>query len=552
MKKILSPGENCWAVAEATQAGVLVDGRDYYRAFYHAAQKARRYIVLTGWQFDSDVALLRGEDLKEARGDVRMLPMLKELCARNPELRVYILAWDFSLLLALEREWMQHLIFNWTTSEQILFRYDASSPLYAAHHQKLAVVDGVIAFTGGMDICDCRWDDRAHAAECPSRCDTGRDPHGPYHDVGAVLTGPVVQRLSELFEARWVKSGGGDLKLPEPLVRDDLGLFGEVQATLPLPPGPVAISRTFGRTLIPPQEPVQEVRALYLAAIDAAERFIYIENQYFSSRAIFQALVRRLRAKDRPTLDVAILLPRQAEAFREQVAMGVAQVKLMRRLQAVARETGHRLNIYCSAATDAQGNERFTYIHSKVMVVDDRFLTLGSANTTNRSMGLDSELNHSWESLSERPDALQRAIRHLRVSLLAEHTGLHDRASLRAFSHATALVPFLDGVGRERRGRLRLHPLDTVFDQKPLLKPLEPEDLLIDPEDSVLDEGLFESLKKDRDGFFANAVGVLTNIFVGKVAHEPSASQPGSPSEEPQRGEQPQRGPPGPADVQAG
>ncbi|HET9450122.1 MAG TPA: phospholipase, partial [Aggregicoccus sp.] len=209
MKKILSPGENCWAVAEATQAGVLVDGRDYYRAFYHAAQKARRYIVLTGWQFDSDVALLRGEDLKEARGDVRMLPMLKELCARNPELRVYILAWDFSLLLALEREWMQHILFNWTTSEQILFRYDASSPLYAAHHQKLAVVDGVIAFTGGMDICDCRWDDRAHAAECSSRCDTGRDPHGPYHDVGAVLTGPVVQRLSELFEARWVKSGGG-------------------------------------------------------------------------------------------------------------------------------------------------------------------------------------------------------------------------------------------------------------------------------------------------------------------------------------------------------
>jgi phospholipase D1/2 len=349
--------------------------------------------------------------------------------------------------------------------------------------------------------------------------------------VGAVLTGPVLRRFAELFEARWVKSGGGDLKLPEPLLRDDLGLFGEVQATLPLPPGPVALSRTFGRTLIPPQEPVQEVRALYLSAIDAAERFIYIENQYFSSRAIFQALVRRLRESERPKLDVVILLPRQAEALREQVAMGVAQVKLMRRLQEVAKETGHRLNVYCTAATDSQGHERFTYIHSKVMVVDDRFLTLGSANTTNRSMGLDSELNSSWESLAEAPDALQRAIRKLRVSLLAEHAGLWDRASLRAFARGEGMVAYLDQVGEQRRGRLRLHPLDTVFDQKPLLQTLAPEDLLIDPEDSVLDEKLFETLKKDKDGYFASAVGLLTDIFVGKVTREPPASLPATPAE---------------------
>jgi phosphatidylserine/phosphatidylglycerophosphate/cardiolipin synthase-like enzyme len=225
----------------------------------------------------------------------------------------------------------------------------------------------------------------------------------------------------------------------------------------------------------------------------------------------------------------------------------VAQENLMRRLPQVAKETGHRRTVYCTAATDAEGNERFTYIHSKVMVVDDRFLTLGSANTTNRSMGLDSELNHSWESTSERPDALQRAIRHLRVSLLSEHTGLADRATLRTLSRAERLVSFLDEVGEARRGRLRVHPLDTVFDQKPLLKPLEPEELLIDPEDSVLDEGLFETLKKDKDGFFANAVGLLTDIFVGKVAHEPPASLPASP--EPQRAEET---PVGPADAQAG
>ena len=85
------------------------------------------------------------------------------------------------------------------------------------------------------------------------------------------------------------------------------------------------------------------------------------------------------------------------------------------------------------------------------------------------------------------------------MSLLAEHTGLEGRAALRALVRADRLVAFLDGVAESGLHRLRLHPLETVFDQNPLLKPLEPEDLLIDPEDSVLDEGtLWTPLRQDR------------------------------------------------------
>ena len=68
MRRILVPGSNCWLQAEAEQAGVLVDARDYYRAFYRAARRARQYIAILGWQFDSDVALLRGEDAQGAAG----------------------------------------------------------------------------------------------------------------------------------------------------------------------------------------------------------------------------------------------------------------------------------------------------------------------------------------------------------------------------------------------------------------------------------------------------------------------------------------------------
>lgn len=501
---------------ETSDAGVLVDARAYYRELYRAAQKARRYIAITGWQFDSDVALMRGEDLGEARGEVRLLPMLDELCRANPELHVYVLAWDFSLLLAMEREWMQHLIFNWTTNERVRFRFDASSPLYGAHHQKLVVIDGVVAFTGGMDVCDCRWDDRDHPVRSKLRCDSGRDPHGPYHDVQAVLTGPVVDKLSELFEARWAHAGGGELRLPR-LSRDDV----DFQPSLPAPPGPVALSRTFGKTLLPPQEAVQEVRALYLDAIASAERFIYVENQYFSSRAIYQALIKRLRAAGRGQLQVILVLPNQPEALREQLAMGIAQVRLLRSLEQVARETGHAFGVYCSAERDDAGRDVFTYIHSKVMVVDDRFLTLGSANTTNRSMGLDSELNLSWEA-QEDGDAVSRAIRRIRVSLMAEHAGLQGVETLRVLARADGkLVDWLDGLSAAGLHRLRPHPMETVFDQNPLLKPLEPEELIIDPEDSVLDESLFEALHRAEDGLFASGIRLLSRWLVGSGTERP-------------------------------
>ncbi|MCE9670792.1 phospholipase D-like domain-containing protein [Myxococcus stipitatus] len=518
MRRIIIPGRNCWTVEETADAGVLVDGRAYYRELYRAAKKARRYIVMTGWQFDSDVSLLRGEDLDEARGgEARLLPMLDELCRANPELHVYVLAWDFSLLLAMEREWMQHLLFNWTTNERVRFRFDASSPLYGAHHQKLVVIDGVVAFSGGMDVCDCRWDDRAHVARSPLRCDSGREPHGPYHDVQAVLTGPVVDRLTELFEARWAHSGGGELRLPR-VSRDDVGF----SASVPAPPGPVALSRTFGKTLLPPQEAVQEVRSLYLDAIDAADRFIYIENQYFSSRAIFQALVRRFRAAGRPRLQVVLVLPREPEALREQLAMGVAQVRLLRTLEHVARRTGHVFRVYCSAARDEQtGVDVHTYIHSKVMVVDDGFLTLGSANTTNRSLGLDSELNLSWEARAP-DDAVARAIRRVRVSLMAELAGLGGVVEVAPLARADARwVEFLDAVAEAGLHRLRPHPLETVFDQSPLLKSLEPEELIIDPEDSVLDESLFEALRSGEDGLFASGIRLLSRWLVGAAEERP-------------------------------
>jgi hypothetical protein len=103
----------------------------------------------------------------------------------------------------------------------------------------------------------------------------------------------------------------------------------------------------------------------------------------------------------------------------------------------------------------------------------------------------------------------------LRVSLLAEHTGLRGPAQVRELAQAGHLVSFLDGVAKGGQHRLCPHPLETLFDQSPLLKPLEPDELIIDPESSVVDEALFESLRQEQ-GLLAAGFRLLTRWFIGR------------------------------------
>ena len=67
-RPIIDPGRNAWRQALASDSGVLIDAADYYRAFYESARAAQHYLLMSGWQFDSGVALLRGDDAPAGRG----------------------------------------------------------------------------------------------------------------------------------------------------------------------------------------------------------------------------------------------------------------------------------------------------------------------------------------------------------------------------------------------------------------------------------------------------------------------------------------------------
>jgi phospholipase D1/2 len=488
MTPIINLGRNAWQRVHADASGVLVDAADYYDAVYRAISRARGYVLMSGWEFDSGVPLLRGDDAPPG-ADVRLLKFLDNLCRRRPTLRVYLLAWDFHMVFAGEREWFQRVYFHWMTASNLRFRFDDHPAAGGSHHQKFVVIDGGLSFLGGMDVCEARWDDRRHRADNPLRVSHGR-PHKPYHDVQAWLAGrQPAHALEELFSERWRRAGGPPLELrvaPPP----DVPLRG----SLPIAGTSVALSRTEPR---PDGTTIREVQHLFEDAIAAAERLIYIETQYFTSRRIREALLARMRAAGRPRPGIVIILNEQAEALKEELAVGLRQAQNIELLRDAAAASGCALGCYFSLCDGANETFRATYIHSKLMIVDDRFLTVGSANLTNRSMGLDSELHAAWEQEEERGRLID-TIRNVRVSLLAEHTGLSqaDAAGLEAID---GLVARLDAIAARPGARLQRLPPPTQA-QQTAMQLVDPEDLPFDPETTQAEDGAGRSDPTDEQG----------------------------------------------------
>jgi phospholipase D1/2 len=492
MTSILRPGRNCERVEPAHAAGVLIDARDYYLAFYEALLSAQRTVLIAGWQFDSGVPLIRGEDAKGLQAPSELLPLLEHAIKARPELRIYVLAWDFSVVFAKEREWLQRVKFDWMTDERIRFVFDNEYPTGASHHQKLVVIDGKIAFVGGIDLCDARWDDATHAVDNPLRFKLNGELQKSYHDLMAYCAGPVVRSVEHLFCERWQRATGEALQLaPPPNDVGSLVELGALERAIPVRCSEIAISLTFGEHPPSNTPKVEQIKALHEDAIARAEHLIYIETQYFTSRAVCVALRDRLRS-DRSKLEIVLVLPMGADTPKENLVLGETQLAAMCGLRQDAEEHGHSLRILGSVALREDGSESPTFIHSKVLIVDNRLMTIGSANCTNRSMSFDSELNLVWECSDE--GSLSASIARVRAQLLSEHAGIDHEP---AFEQTQGVISAIDGL--LGRSKLRLRELPASTENLPqaswLSHAFDPEKALTELE---LDELLEPQIRRDR------------------------------------------------------
>lgn len=511
MKRILRPGLNCRGIEPIKEAGLIIDGEIYYRSFYHAARQAQEYILISGWQFDSEVTLLRGEDAGREGGPYPFLKFLNGLCTANKRLKIYILAWDFSIIFMLEREWIQEWVFNWATNERLFFRFDNRHAIGGSQHQKFAVIDGSMAFIGGMDICAGRWDDRFHNAENPSRRNPDGRTYEPYHDVQLYFTGPLVKSLTGLFAKRWKDSTGSELEL-NPV--ESRILLPDDSKGMPVDARLAAFSLTQPQTINAEPGPVREIRRLHIDAVRAAERLVYLENQYFSSYAVFKALIERMEDKGKPGLEIIIILPDRPHGMVEEISLGIAQTRLLASLKVSAEKNGHRLGVYYPAASK-DGENTPVYIHSKLLIVDDCFMTVGSANTTNRSMGLDNELNISFEAGSKHDYALISSLKRIRADLLWEHMGFENRFDYGRLYNGGGLVEYLERMTVAGSCRLRHHAFKTYFDDTGFSKILEYVPL--DPEKAIIEENIFELISPDIGMLFTEGITFFKNWFLKRV-----------------------------------
>ncbi|WP_240782141.1 phospholipase D-like domain-containing protein [Qipengyuania sediminis] len=467
-----SADEGVWRYARVERASVIVDADAYFGHMQQAMLEARERIFLIGWDFDTRIHLTRGRRWwqRPYRRECpsRLGSFVDWLVRHRPGLDVRILKWSVSYAQFLLRGSMTLDLVRWARHKRITFKFDSAHPIACSHHQKIAVLDDRLAVCGGIDMTDKRWDTRAHKERDERRRSVGGYRYGPWHDATMMMEGEAAAALAELGRDRWERSGGGDLPHIKPATRslwpDALEpQFENVE---------IGIART--RAEYRGNAGVREVEALFLRHIREAKRFIYAESQYFASRAIAEAIARRLGGDDPP--EIVIVHPANADGWLEQQAMDHARAALVRAIAAADRHDRFNLLIPYS-------NDTPIYVHAKLMIVDDAVLRIGSANMNNRSMGLDSECDVVIDSRRPGNGHAAEAIAALRCSLLAEHLGVREEEMPALIERHGTMRSLIETEGQPYGRHLRRYRAPDLPDslltlaESELLDPEKPQDI---------------------------------------------------------------------------
>ncbi len=455
---IVAQGRNCWRIARATHASVIVDAADYYRIIAAAMEAAEKRIFIVGLDFDTRIALAPDE---QGNGETLGRFFLR-LAKDKPERQIDILKWNFGALKQFFRPAAAVWLARWWRTRSIDFRFDSSHPPGCSHHQKIVIIDDSLAACGGIDISTARWDTSDHADDDPHRTGPDGKPYGPWHDATMLMRGDIAAVLGELGCERWKVATKADLD-PIDQCEDDWPaelepMFRDVD---------IAVART--RAAYDNLPAVREAEALFIDMIAAAKRFIYFENQYFTSGKIAAAIAKRMAEADPP--EIVMVMPRTADGWLEQKAMDAARLNLVAAIGKADRQ--NRFRVYIPVTK----NGTDIYVHAKVSIVDDRLLRVGSSNLNNRSQGLDSECDVIIDAALAANHGSEPVMTALRHRLLGEHlncgadeVAAHEKAG-RSMIDA---IEALRGAGKT----LELLPMEELGDVVSFIA----ENEVLDPE----------------------------------------------------------------------
>ncbi|MBU4611815.1 VTT domain-containing protein [Achromobacter sp. GG226] len=396
---LLVPGRNCWRTGACTRLAFAAGAQAQALALREALEAARKTVFIVGWHVDSRTRLpANGSAPAAALGDL----LLARLHA-VPGLRVYVLAWDFSMLYSAQRQWPPVYRQAWPDHRRLVHRLDARHPAGGAHHQNFVVVDDALAFVGGLDLArDTRQGDaRPAPADAPGE-----------RNLQVVFDGGAAAWMGELARERWQASAG------RPVAR--LSRTPASDAAHPWPPSlaPTVRDVTVGIARTAPayggRPGVGEIRQLYLDAVSHARHSLYLENAYFTAQALAGALTQRMREPAPP--EVVLVTQRDATGWLDERAMQVLRARACAEIGEA--DGAGRFQVFAPVTAPADGTSS---VRNKLLLVDDELICIGSANVNNRSFILDTECQVVVAANGR--DDVRAALAHLRAELVGARLG---------------------------------------------------------------------------------------------------------------------------------
>ncbi len=408
----------------------LVDGIPAFKeivAGLRTLQRASDYVLLTGWSMHHDFDLSPNDpnDPDSPRpNSTKLISLLQSAAAQGASVRA--MPWK-------QKDPKERFPINRTTNAINALTFpnpggdirvgfaikDGQHPVAGSHHQKATVIsgiDGVLAFVGGVDMNPDRLDDHTHTAVAP------------YHDIHSKVRGPAILDLHKNFVERWnnhpdVVTGGfpSISSTPPPVDAIDGTHYVQVTRTFAKKGNkyPFATSGEFGT-----------LRAIK-NAIEHARHYIYIEDQYlvgypgglpYSAPDDDVQVVKLLR-EALPRIEfLLVLIPNHTSMFQDRLrrknfigalreidptGVKVKVYYLKRSYQGTrfdraafedegAAEAAMMSDSEAPQIQAQSGDKKYPdeiYIHSKLWIVDDVYLKIGSANVNRRGFTHDTEID---------------------------------------------------------------------------------------------------------------------------------------------------------------
>lgn len=320
-------------IYEGNTTRILPTGEIKFRDLFEAVEKAEKYILMDYFKFQQDSicgALLEILRRKVQQG-VEVKIIFDSFGNKSSDLPL-----SDTLQTRIRESGIEIAAFD-------PVRFPWINHLMHRDHHKIAIIDGKTVYTGGMNVADYYLH--------------GKPKVGKWRDMHIRMDGPIVQAYEELFWKMWHKE-----QPPSPLPRKGEclpSLMGGVGG------GSVAFASRW------PKETPKIMRQTYSIAIDNADHLIQIVNPYAMLFGEVRAALRRALERG---VRVQFMVSTKSDGKVNDDVIGLEMRKLMKR--------GAEVYYYGDG-----------FHHSKVMMIDSLFCTVGTTNLDARSLCFDYEVN---------------------------------------------------------------------------------------------------------------------------------------------------------------